>query len=278
MRSSIKKPLGLQWSTSVKLLGVCIGYNLEENIKKDFDEKIEQIKQILNIWKCRNLTFQGKVLICKSLCYSKLYYVMNNYSIKILEEKIKVIERIIQNFIWNNKRCRLNKQVLYCNYDEGGKRMLSFKTMIIAQKLVWAKKCIINQNSCWIHFLEHYLNKYGGVQLLMHSNFDEKKLKYFSKVPVFYQELLETWGKQKLKVNKEFIWNNKLILIDNYSVFYKKFLTAGIWFIQDLYDNNNQVLPFNHWLKRGLDQKDFLLWRSLISACKHKKIYMSYLK
>jgi hypothetical protein len=91
-------------------------------------------------------------------------------------------------------------------------------------------------------------------------------------VPLFYWEILDIWSKQLKDINKELIWNNKFVLVNGFSVFYKSFLDAGIWYVTDLFakSNNLKVVPFSYWLSRGLLQKHFMLWRGLISACRSR--------
>ena len=56
---------------------------------------------------------------------------------------------------------------------------------------------------------------------------------------------------------------NKLIKINNKTVFNPRLFQAGLWISQDLYFNRI-VIPFDVWLKRGAMPKDFLTWRGLV--------------
>ena len=40
---------------------------------------------------------------------------------------------------------------------------------------------------------------------------------------------------------------------------------CGLWTVSDLYEDNI-VIPFKTWLKRGAQQSDYLLWRGLVTV------------
>ena len=64
-RTMIKKPLGINWpSEHIKALGVFFPYDqslLYE--KKNFQNKLDSIKKLTNIWSSRGLSIYGKVTI-----------------------------------------------------------------------------------------------------------------------------------------------------------------------------------------------------------------------
>ena len=66
---------GINWQKDmVKALGVWFGYNKTETETRNWQSKLESIKDTLNTWSCRDLTFQGRVLIIKTLALSKIVY------------------------------------------------------------------------------------------------------------------------------------------------------------------------------------------------------------
>ena len=101
-KNSVKKPLDISWPVLIKILGIYIGYNIEESTKMNFNEKIERIKAKLNIWKQRNLSIYGKILILKSYALSQLLYVAG--VIHTPESNIKEVELLAYNFLWNGKQ------------------------------------------------------------------------------------------------------------------------------------------------------------------------------
>ena len=61
----------ITWTkTNIKTLGINHGYEVDEN--EIWMEKINKIKNCIQIWKSRNLSYVGKVLIIKSLLASQI--------------------------------------------------------------------------------------------------------------------------------------------------------------------------------------------------------------
>ena len=65
-RDSDLKPLGVKWSTVIKILGIHISYDQNVMEEKNMRSQIIKIKKKLDLWKQRDLTICGKVLILKS--------------------------------------------------------------------------------------------------------------------------------------------------------------------------------------------------------------------
>ncbi len=74
-------PHGLSWiKTHLETLGITITDNLEANFKYNFQQRILNLKVILNIWKQRKLSLKGKITI------------LNNLALKYMETK-KIISK-----------------------------------------------------------------------------------------------------------------------------------------------------------------------------------------
>ena len=74
-KGNASTPLGITWpSEAISALGVNFSYNEKECFKKNFEEKLNAMKNLLNLWKPRNLTLYGRITILKSLALSKLVY------------------------------------------------------------------------------------------------------------------------------------------------------------------------------------------------------------
>ena len=56
----------------LKTLGIKHGYDIDEN--EILMEKVNKIKNCIQVWKTRDLSYTGKVLIIKTLIASKIGY------------------------------------------------------------------------------------------------------------------------------------------------------------------------------------------------------------
>ena len=64
---------GISCKRIIKCLGIYVGYDYDQCLQKNWNEKIENIETCLNQWKRRELTIFGKVTIIKSLIIPKYY-------------------------------------------------------------------------------------------------------------------------------------------------------------------------------------------------------------
>lgn len=65
----------------MKILGVYFGRNKEECENLNWGHKVQNIKQILNMWRQRQLTVHGRASVINTLLMSKLWYYLYVISI-----------------------------------------------------------------------------------------------------------------------------------------------------------------------------------------------------
>ena len=58
----------------IKILGIYFSYNNKIEQEKKFLNRIVKIQNILKLWKLRNLTIEGRIVVFKSLAISKLIH------------------------------------------------------------------------------------------------------------------------------------------------------------------------------------------------------------
>ena len=105
-------PLNLKWMRSpVRILGVHVSYNDKENNELNFHLKIRKMQTNLDIWRARNLTLFGKVMIIKSLGLSQL--VFSASTLNVPEEITPIVKTKLFNFLWNNKKDKIKREGLY---------------------------------------------------------------------------------------------------------------------------------------------------------------------
>ena len=120
-----------------------------------------------------------------------------------------------------------------------------------------------------------YLKNVGG-PFIFDCDYDVKFLD-LSNIPIFYTDVLNTWAEvreqtsdNEICAGNAIVWNNRHILIDGKSVYWKEWHEAGIIRIKDLLDENNGFLtPDKFLLKTGL-KAPFTKLFGLISAIPYR--------
>jgi hypothetical protein len=263
-KENITEQFGIKCTKSIKLLGITVSYDKCIEERENFATKLKEMKQTLNLWKMRGLSLVGRILLAKSLGYSKLQYIFS--VIDVPAHILKEAESILFSFVWKgNNIGKISRKILVQDYEIGGLKMIHIESMICTQRIMWLKRYINNENnSKWKQIVNCIFEEYGGFDLFIHCNFTEQCIR---KVPVFYIKCLESW-KTIRKAKSNLIWNNADVRIENKPVFCKKLFDAGLWYINDLYDNRRKIIPFEVWHTRGVTLDCFMIWRGLIQACK----------
>jgi hypothetical protein len=116
--------INIRNQNSVKICGITYATDKNESYTQNVSNKITKLERQLNIWRQRNLSLEGKILIAKTFGLSQVIYSMQAVNFKT--EDIKKIENIIYKFIWNIKPSstsvsgRIKRPTLQCCKREGG--------------------------------------------------------------------------------------------------------------------------------------------------------------
>ena len=102
----------------------------------------------------------------------------------------------------------------------------------------------------------------------------------FHILPQFYKDMLLNWieftnDKNNTSSSHRYahlIWYNSFIYGDNSPMEYfnNRLFQAGLWFVSDLFYDNDKLIPFNIWMKRGVLAQDYLTWRGLVTIVRQK--------
>ena len=133
-----KLPNKIQWTTKpIKVLGIYIGWNLNDAYNLNYSEKLTKIKRLLQSWLQRTLSLTGKVLIIKSLAISQIIHFAN--LLPFPDDIAKQFDELFYNFIWHSKTHKVKKTILIQDYHFGGQQITDLRTMIKTQKIKWIK-------------------------------------------------------------------------------------------------------------------------------------------
>jgi len=76
LKESKEEYFGIKWpKIPIKALGVYFTYDQKLLKEKNFIERLDSIKKLINIWSSRGLSIYGKVTIIKSFLIPKFVYI-----------------------------------------------------------------------------------------------------------------------------------------------------------------------------------------------------------
>ena len=141
-------PLQLQWlRTPVRILGIHLSYDEKGNIEWNFNLKLRTLQTKLYMWRERDLTLFGRVMIFKSLGLSQLIY--SSSILNIPEGFANLVKTKWFKFLWKNKRDQTKRSGLYQDLDKGVLRMIDIEIMFKALKLAWIPRLLSPGRQNW---------------------------------------------------------------------------------------------------------------------------------
>ena len=233
----------------------------------NFNLKLRKLQTNLDMWRARDLTLFGRVIIIKSLGLSQLVYSASNLNVP--QEITPIIKTKVFNFLWKNKRDKIKRAGLYQDREKGGIRMTDIETVVKALRLAWIPRLLTPEISNWKTIPNYYLSKIGGLNFLLRCNYDVKYID--SGLPLFYKGILTFFNELKNLYSYDgmqdmVLFNNKEILVGGRPVFIKEWFDNNILSFRDLLNSNGQLLSFQEFHNKYDCNTNFLQFYQVTSA------------
>ena len=201
-------------------------------------DRAKEFKRVLDMWSQRDLSVIGKITILKSLAFSKVIYQCGVLAIP--ENYVKLLNDIAYGFIWNKKPDKIKRKTLISDYENGGLKMIDIGSFIKAQKAMWVKRIITQDQASWKALPDFFLQKLLGNNTFKCNMDCTIRPEYF---PEFYWEILKYWFEVKelatkqdnvFDIRRECLWLNKNIKINEKEVRWKTWEDKGINILHDI--------------------------------------------
>ena len=137
----------IRWVDKMKITGITFGNNSEKNRTEDVEEAISKMKTQLQIWNGRDLSTLGKITIVKTFGMSQITYISNMLHLTLNE--IERIDRLIANFVWNNKPPKVKRTAMIAEIDQGGLKYPNVIATLKTQKIMWIKRYFCSPYHPW---------------------------------------------------------------------------------------------------------------------------------
>lgn len=229
---------GIRVQDQVTILGISFRNHMSEaqQYTLNFEQKLRTIKDICLTWLNRNLSLKGKVVLIKSLMSSIL-----QYPCSCLPTPTRVLveyKKIILQFFWNGRRGKVSYNLLLQDIQDGGLKLPDLATRIQNIHLYWIKQLWQNQDSVMVSVIKSSWNN-NDIQSLLRCKRDLAENMHNGWT--FIRQILRTWAKLHIAqpdmeedIQKEMIWDNTYILIEQKPFSWQRWREAGISSINDL--------------------------------------------
>ena len=260
------KPMGIKWPKAVKILGIFISYDKKESINKNFEDKIKVLKTRLMMWKKRNLTLTGKILILKTFGISQVLYLSSVF--KVPEWAMGEITNLMYEFLWNGKQNKVKSKVIIQSIKHGGFKMCDMESMFKRQQLKWVIKYFDKIQSPWKDTFKSLLSTVN-IEVYLKGNFNVKDI---PKQSEFYKSMLQilkeikTFNGDIVDIYNAGIWYNEHIKVYGREVFYDSIYQSGFERVYDLFDVRGNIITYNTLPVNIRVRCEALHWNSIIAA------------
>jgi len=252
----------------IKCLGIWCGSNIDDAINFNFNEKIDKIKTLLNIWKQHRLSLKGKITVIKTFAMPLILYPAN--CLYVPDWVTKQVDEIFVKYLWSGKPPKVKKTTIINYIERGGLKMPLLSAMIKGLKCTWIKR-FLSPTFSILDLLNNFVHYKGKTfKEIVLSKLDTRYIQFDS---LFYQQVLLGWfslfskhPNNIIDIANSKIWNNKHILINNSPVEYTNWHNNGIAKFYHILDENGHIIDKNNLETKYSVSINQMEYNSLIHA------------
>jgi len=263
----------LSWENDIfTVLGVKFSTNLNEIVNINYDSKIEEIQKLFSCWSKRALSPLGRITVIKTLALAKLNHLILGIP-NPSNEKLNKIQAMFFKFLWSNSVDRIKRVTITQSYKLGGLKMIDLKTFIYSLKVTWIRR-LEGMNNRFSHMVKFICPSLKNIYTFG-SDYTKKLLRqnenaFWKDVLFSYyalsQSLTPINSKNLFSLN---IWFNPGIEVGGSSVCYKRWLSAGIVFLGDLFNKDGELYTYREFNTQFNIRTNFLEFNGIIRAVRH---------
>ena len=160
---------------AIKILGTYFSYNSRIKEECNFLKIVSKVQNMLNLWRYRNLTLEGRIVVSKSLAISKI--VFQALIAPVSTHVIKALETIQTSFLWDKS----NPKIKHKKYENGDLKNVDIRNKVNSLQSSCVKRLYDDCFHEWRIIPLYQLNKTFGPSFTFDSNLSFKKssLNYF---------------------------------------------------------------------------------------------------
>lgn len=226
----------------LQILGVYLGKNLKLCDDMNWNNRVTKLKQILNMWKQRNVNIHGRATIITTLLLSRLWYVLMVQPIP--SPIVCEIKKTCMEFLWLKK----SHPVKYCTVigdkKMGGLNIPDIELKTKAFRLKFLSRFFDDDvPSIWKYVLYHKLHKIIGMKQKCECLLMKLRKREMNLLPGVYQEMFLAWQdienniEYNMDINQLFsvpIFLNTKICYKQKPLYFEFFIKSGITLLKDI--------------------------------------------
>ena len=256
-------------SACIRVLGVNFTYDPKLFIDKNYMECVKKLQKVLHVWGMRFLTLYGKIILFKSLAFSKIIYIASMATVP--SDIIKLLENAHKEFVWDKKRPNVKHLSLIRDYSNGGLRDIDIPSKFRSLHLNWLNRLFDENYHPWKQVPLYYFNRAFKNFKLFHPNLCVPN-SLLSDIPMFYRNIISFWQdvsrSPPTNVNtilSESLCFNQFIKIDNSPITPSFFGAVDQVYLRDLFADNGNFIT---WAEASpkFNLRNYFKWFQVVNA------------
>ena len=243
---------GLKWMNKnelIKILGVYFNSQTEASlIKKNWEVKIEEIRNVMCNWTKRNCSLFGKSIVAKTFLLSKINYLIQSLNLPF--DIQKSIDNMIFKFLWKTSTNKsgvekIKRTTLCLESIEGGIAMISVETQQKVMLMKWLHRLILKKNSTHFKIVNDIFKPIGGLEYFLDCNVTLDNFKGLEQIQSnYWKNTIKAWTElDKSSLNESNLqytnlFNNDKVRYRNKPIFIRKWLNKDIKFAHQMFVQN----------------------------------------
>ena len=250
-----------------KALGIWFSNNIEEVNNLNFNDRLENMDRIINMWKCRGLSLKGKITIIKALILPQVQFLFSMIFVPYNVQK--QIDDKLFKYLWDGKPAKIKRSTIIASIEDGGLGMVDIYTVHQVAKCMWLKRLTNESMGNWKEIFWYMLN------------IDQEQLNKNVRIGIankgrsdFHSQMLESWFSISTgepanikNILNQYIMYNQYIFINKLPLTPKSLNTNRTEIkIIDMIDNNGIFYKYQDLNRKFGCDLSYLFHRSIISA------------
>lgn len=266
-QDSICVKWGLKWGSSTfTLLGIKFSVDLEEMIILNYKSRLKEIENTLQKWSKQTLTPLGKITIIKTLLISKLNYLFLTLP-NPDDNWIYMLNTKLYDFIWDNKRDKVKRELLCQDYSRGGLKMINLNVFIMGLKLTWIRR-LFTSEAKWVTLVKQ-VESINLNEIAFHTNIKQTENKFWNDVLKAWRELKQfNAPSTEPELLSSSLWQNPFIRVGNTPIYYKTWAKKGVCTINDLVNEEGSFMSLDSFRGTYNIATNFLTYNGVLAAVK----------
>ncbi len=130
-----------------KALGIWFSTDSKVSTELNLTDRLKNMGTLINIWRTRGLSLKGKITIIKTMILPQIQYLFS--MIYIPDDTLKTIDKMLFDYLWDNKPSKIKRSTIIANIEDGGLGMIDVYEVHNAAKCGWIKRLHDETEAKW---------------------------------------------------------------------------------------------------------------------------------